>query len=115
MAQARAPMGHVEVLRMGWEGERSAIMERIMGKNLVECFSLSELKQRAKAEGYTEIKRRADGAHAVPIDDWNGVSTESGSAYSHASVWYNLDGNTVIVHKTGEPDIYYDLSETLRR
>src|SRR5260370_22670799 len=99
MAQARAPMGHVEVLRMGSEGESSAIMERIMGKNLVECFSLSELKQRAKAEGYTEIKRRADGAPAVPIYDWNGVSTGSGRAYSPASVWDNFDCNTSIVHR----------------
>jgi hypothetical protein len=79
----------------------------------VECFSLNELKQRAKTDGYTHLKRRADGAPAVPIDGWNGVSTESGTAYSHVSVWYNLDGSTVIVHKTGEPDIFYDLTASV--
>ena len=77
---------------------------------ITECFSLAQLRERARADGRTAITRRAEGSHAVPIDSWNGVSTEAGSAQSHVMVWYNIDSNTVIVHKAGEPDIYYDLS-----
>jgi len=75
----------------------------------IENFSLAELKERAKALGYTKIRRRAGGAPTVPLANWNGVATEAGPHF-HVDVWYNLDSTAVIVHKTGEPDIYYELS-----
>jgi hypothetical protein len=75
----------------------------------IENFSLPQLKERAKAFGYTKIRRRTAGAPTVPLANWNGVATEAGPRFQ-ADVWYNLDSSAVIVHKTGEPDIYYELS-----
>ena len=75
----------------------------------IENFSLAELKERAKASGYTKIRRRAAGASPVSLENWSGVATEA-SPHFHADVWYNLDSSAVIVHKAGEPDIYYELS-----
>jgi len=75
----------------------------------IENFSLAELKRRAEASGYTKIRRRAAGASPVSLANWNGVATGAGP-FLHADVWYNLDSSAVIVHKTGEPDIYYELS-----
>ena len=68
----------------------------------IENFSFAELKERARASGYTKIRRRAAG-------HWNGFATEAGPFF-HVDVWYNLDNSAVIVHKTGELDIYYELS-----
>jgi hypothetical protein len=75
----------------------------------IENFSLAELKKRAEASGYTKIRRRVGGAPTVPLANWNGIAKEAGPHF-HADVWYNLDRSAVIVHKPGEPDIYYELS-----
>jgi hypothetical protein len=75
----------------------------------IENFSLAEIKERANALGYTKIRRRAAGTSPVLLANWNGVATEAGPFF-HVDVWYNLDSSAVIVHKTGEPDIYYELS-----
>lgn len=72
-----------------------------------ELLGLAELKKRAKAAGYTQIKRLADAGGSVPLDSWDGVTTETGSGSVRVS--YILNGNTVIIRKMGEPDIYYGL------
>ena len=75
-----------------------------------ELLGLAELKKRAKAAGYTKIRRLADAGSAVPIDSWNGVTSEAGRGFVHVGLLYILNGNTVIVRKMGEADIYYALS-----
>ena len=76
---------------------------------MIENLGLAELKSRAKASGYTKIRRRTDGAPSVSSANWNGVATEA-TPFVHADVWYNLDGATLIVHKTGELETHYDLA-----
>lgn len=87
--------------------EYSDAILKIMAQ--IENFSLAELKGRAQALGYTKIRRRVGGAPTVALANWNGIATEAGPHF-HVDVWYNLDSSAVIVHKTGEPDIYYELS-----
>ena len=75
-----------------------------------ELLGLAELKKRAKAAGYTKIRRLADAGSAVPLDSWNGFTAEPGSGSVHVCASYILNGNTVIFRKMGEADIYYGLS-----
>jgi hypothetical protein len=75
-----------------------------------EYFSLSEFKECAKTLGFTKISRQAGGGPVLPLESWNGVTTEAGSGYSHIGVWYHVSGNTLTVRKAGKPDILYDLS-----
>ena len=77
---------------------------------VAEHLGLAELKERAKLEGYTKIKRVAEGALAVPLESWRGVTSDVGSGYYHVGVSYGLSGNTVVAHKRGEADIVYVLS-----
>jgi hypothetical protein len=81
-----------------------------------ELLGLTELKKRAKAAGYlagyTKISRLADGGSAVPLDSWNGVTSDAESGFAHSEVSYILNGNTVIVHKIGRAD-YYGMSHGL--
>ena len=79
------------------------------GVPLIENLSLAELKCLAKASGYTKIRLRMDGAPSVALATWNGVATEAGP-FVHADVWYNLDGATLVVTKTGELDTHFDLA-----
>jgi hypothetical protein len=74
-----------------------------------ELLGLAELKKRAKAAGYTKIKRLVDAGGSVPLDSWDGVTTETGGGSVHVGVSYILNGNTVIIRKMGEADIYYGL------
>jgi hypothetical protein len=53
-----------------------------------EHFNLKEFKDYAKTLGFTKITHQAEGAHAVSLESWNGVTTEAGSGYSHIGVWY---------------------------
>lgn len=76
----------------------------------MEQLSLREMKERAKALGYTNIRRDAEGASIAPLASWQGFSTESGIHSSHVPVWYRLDPDRVIVSKMGEPDAFYFLS-----
>jgi hypothetical protein len=74
-------------------------------------LNLRELKEQAKAVGYTKIQRQKKGAPIVDLTAWNGVSAEAaGGAFTYVAVWYRLDGDQVTVNKSGEPDIYYLLS-----
>ena len=75
-----------------------------------ELLGLAELKKRAKAAGYTKISRLADAGSAVPLDSWDGVTSDAESGFAHADVSYVLNGNTVIVRKMGTADIYYGMS-----
>jgi len=76
----------------------------------MEFFSLSEFKEHAKTLGYTKIERQAEAGQAVPLESWNGVTTEAGSGYSRIGVWYHLDGSVLNVRKAGKPDACYVLS-----
>jgi hypothetical protein len=76
----------------------------------MEQLSLREMKERAKALGYSNIQRDVEGAPIVPLASWQGFSTESGSHFSHVPVWFRLDANRVTVSKRGEPDAHYILS-----
>jgi hypothetical protein len=75
-----------------------------------EVLGLAELKKRAQAEGYTTISRLADAGSAVPLDGWNGVTSDAESAFAQAEISYVLNGNIVIVRKLGKADIYYGMS-----
>jgi hypothetical protein len=75
-----------------------------------ELLRLTELKKRAKAAGYTKIRRLADAGSTVPLDSWNGFTAETGSGFVHVGASYILNGNTVIDRKMGHADIYYGLS-----
>jgi hypothetical protein len=77
---------------------------------MADNLGLAELKERARVAGYTKIERLAEGAHAVPLETWNGISSDVGSGYFHVGVSYTLWGNTVIARKRGEKDIHYVLS-----
>jgi hypothetical protein len=83
---------------------------RVYALTMPELLGLAELKKRAKAAGYTKIKRLADAGSAVPLDGWNGVTAEAGIGFVHVGASYILNGNTVIVRKMGEAGIYYGLS-----
>ena len=74
-----------------------------------ENLELSELKKRAKSEGYSKIRRQSEGASAVPLDGWNGVTSEV-APFTYTLVTYELSGNTVVVRKSGKEDIQYILS-----
>jgi hypothetical protein len=72
-------------------------------------LGLTELKDHAEVSGYTKIRLRVDGAPSVSLVRWTGVIREAGPFFN-ADVWYNLDGAVLVVHKSGEPDIHYDLA-----
>jgi hypothetical protein len=74
---------------------------------MAEHLGLADLKERVRVAGYTKIKRLAEGAPAMPIENWNGISSGVGSGYLHVGASYSLSGNTVIAHKRGEADIHY--------
>ena len=78
--------------------------------NKESASGLAQLKKRAKAAGYTKIKRLADAGSAVPLDSWNGFTAETGSGSVHVGVSYILNSNTVIIRKMGEADVYFGLS-----
>jgi hypothetical protein len=67
-----------------------------------EKLSLSELKQRSQALGYTKIQRLYTSAK-VPLGSWSGFATES-------DVYYVLSKNQVTVFKNGKPEAHYLLS-----
>jgi hypothetical protein len=77
---------------------------------MAEHLGLADIKEQVRVAGYTKIKRVAGGAPAVPLENWNGISSEVGSGYFHVGVSYELRGTTVIAHKRGEADIHYLLS-----
>ena len=54
-------------------------------------------------EDQTPSRRRG----SVPLDSWDGVTTETGSGSVHVSVSYISKVNAVIIRKMGEADIYY--------
>ena len=58
-----------------------------------EKLSLSELKKRGQAQGFTKIQRLYTSAK-VPLETWSGFATESG-------VYYALSDNQVTVFKNG--------------
>jgi hypothetical protein len=94
----------------GRYGQRPPVIKSLrMGD---QQLSLREVKEQAKALGYTRIQRQKKRAPIVELAAWNGVSAEAaaGGAFSHVAVWYRLDGDQVTVNKSGEPDIYYVLS-----
>jgi hypothetical protein len=82
----------------------------IQSVSVAEHIGLAELKQRAKLEGYTTIIRLTEGAQAVPLQSWKGVTSDVGGGYYHVGASYGLSDNTVIAHKRGEAASYYRLS-----
>jgi hypothetical protein len=75
-----------------------------------ELLGFAELKKRAKAAGYTKISRLADPGRAVPLDSWHGFTAGTGSGSVQVGVSYILNGNTVIIRKMGDADVYFGLS-----
>lgn len=67
-----------------------------------EKLSLSELKKRGQAQGYTKIQRLYTSAKA-PLGSWTGFATES-------DVYYVLSENRVTVFKNGKTEARYLLS-----
>jgi hypothetical protein len=73
-------------------------------------MSIEELKEKAKARGYTRIKRDAEYAVVVILENWPGFSTHVSGALS-AAVNYYLVGDRVRVEKAlEETDHWYVLS-----
>jgi hypothetical protein len=66
-------------------------------------LSLSELKERGQAQGYTRIQRLYTSAK-VPLETWNGFAAESGDVY------YVLSNKQVTVFKNGKVEAHYLLS-----
>jgi DNA-binding NarL/FixJ family response regulator len=81
-------------------------LNRIAG---ITALSLSELKQRGQATGYTKIQRKHTSAK-MPLGSWNGFATESGNAFSYVDVYYVLNQNQVTVFKSGKAEAHYTLS-----
>ena len=78
-----------------------------------ELRGLAELKKRSKAAGYTKISCLGDAGSAEPLDSWDGVTVDAESGFADADISYILNGNTVIVRKTGKSDIQYGMSYVL--
>lgn len=74
-----------------------------------EKLSLSELKRRGQAAGFTKVQRKHTSAN-VPLGSWNGFASEGESAFSHVDVYYLLTGNQVTVFKQGKEAASYILS-----
>lgn len=74
-----------------------------------EKLSLSELKRRGQAQGFTKIQRLYTSAK-VPLEAWNGFATESGSAFTHVDVYYVLSDDQVTVFKNAKTGAHYLLS-----
>ena len=68
-----------------------------------EKLSLSELKRRGQAQGFTKIQRLYTSAK-TPLETWNGFATESGDTY------YAISDNQVTVFKNGKVEAHYLLS-----
>jgi hypothetical protein len=67
-----------------------------------EKLSLSELKRRGQAQGFTKIQRLYTSAK-MPLENWHGFATES-------NVYYALSDNQVTVFKNGKVEAHYLLS-----
>lgn len=76
---------------------------------MTDELSVSELRASAKLAGYEKIQREGSPT-PVPLDTWNGFSTEAGSAFQHVDVYFALDGNLVTVFKAGKLASRYILS-----
>ena len=48
----------------------------------------------------------------MPLDSWDGVTVNAESGFAEADISYILNGNAVIVRKTGKGDIQYSMSYT---
>ena len=69
-----------------------------------EKLSLSELKKRGQAQGFTKIQRLYTSAK-VPLETWTGFATER-----NADVYYVLSDTQVTVFKNGKVEAHYLLS-----
>lgn len=67
-----------------------------------EKLSLSELKKRGLAQGFTKIQRLYTSAK-VPLETWTGFAAES-------EVYYVLAESRVTVFKKGNVEAHYLLS-----
>ena len=68
-----------------------------------EKLSLSGLKQRGQAQGYTKIQRLYTSAK-MSLETWSGFAAESGDVY------YVLSGKQVTAFKNGKVEAHYLLS-----
>jgi hypothetical protein len=75
-----------------------------------ERLTLTELKERGQALGYTKILRRLEIAPILSLASWRGFSTASGVPFRHVEVWYVLAENQVTVFQAGKATAYYTLS-----
>ena len=75
-----------------------------------EWLNLTNLKKRAGLLGYKKIRRDGRGASGVSLDSWHGITAEAGCSFTCIAFWYSLNGNTVTVTRTGEPEAVYTLS-----
>ena len=80
-------------------------------------MNLAELKEKARAAGYTKIRLNAEGAPPVDLAHWRGVSTGE-SWNSHLGlpavvtrqVVYRLEGNKVLAKRAGDKEVEYILA-----
>jgi hypothetical protein len=49
----------------------------------------------------------------VPLASWDGVTVDAVGGFADADISYILNGNAVIVRKTGKGDIQYGMSYVL--
>jgi hypothetical protein len=80
-------------------------------------MNLEELKEKARAAGYTKIRLNAEGALQVDLVKWRGVSTgetwgmhQGLPAVKTRQVVYYLEDNTVRAKRAGDKEFEYILS-----
>ena len=77
-------------------------------------MNLEEVKQKAKAAGYTKIRLNAEGARPVDLAQWRGVGTGETRGTLQGlpgvvtrQVVYHLEGNEVRAKRAGDREFQY--------
>lgn len=80
-------------------------------------MNLEELKEKARAAGYTQICLDPEGARPVSLAQWRGVATaETWGTYHDLpavltrQVTYYLEGNNVRARRAGDKEFRYVLT-----
>jgi hypothetical protein len=80
-------------------------------------MNLQELKEKARAAGYTQICLDAEGARPVSLAQWQGVATgetwgthQGLPAVLTRQVMYYLEGNKVLARRAGDKEFQYILT-----
>jgi len=80
-------------------------------------MNLEQLKEKARAAGYTKIRLDAEGALPVDLTQWRGIATAETWRTHHGlpavvtrQVVYHLEGNKVRAKRAGDKEFQYILT-----